>query len=80
MDERGEIHSLMPCAPCGMERTLIQALNAVIYRQYLILLQTALRALDWYKQTFPIFFVIKDWVPIQDLNVEKHTNLLIRTV
>lgn len=33
MDERGEIHSLMPCASCGMmERNLIQALSAVNYK------------------------------------------------
>lgn len=28
MDERGEIHSLLPCASCGvMERNLVQAVN-----------------------------------------------------
>lgn len=42
MDEIGEIHSLMPCASCGvMDRNL----SAVNYRQYLILLQTELSEL-----------------------------------
>lgn len=46
MDEIGEIHSLMPCASCGMmDRNLIQALSAVNYKQYLILLQTELSEL-----------------------------------